>query len=158
MSEVKDKQYTWWFVKRFKTGHRYWFDYQSRRYSVADISGDFSYSYGRPHQTDDGALWLDPSRSISVLFDTDAKSDRFFNCEASIPAVSERSVVTLSKSAADSHCSFLASGDELKWLVHEFNWPIHDGFSTLTLDKEVPRRRRQPEPRNFCRKHFIKES
>jgi len=149
MSEVKDKQYTWWLVKRFKSGHRYWFDLQSRRYSVADISGDFSYSYGRPHQTVDGVLWLDPSRSIQLP--NGEKADRAFNWTASIPARSE-------KDRVQPKVSFLASGDELKWLVHEFNWPIYDGFSTWTLDKEVPRRRRQPEPRNFCRKHFIKES
>lgn len=149
MNTIIDKQYTWWLVTTFKTGHRLWFDRQSRRYSIADLSGDISFRYGRPNNTDDGVLWLDPKRPIKLP------------TEYPIRTMRDVEGLTLSIPAIDpdgTSFSFLASGVELKWLVRNFNWPLETGSSIWQMGTIIPRVRRQPEPLNFCRKHIIKET
>lgn len=158
---AEEKKYTWWFVTSFNGGHRVWFDRKSRKYSIADESGDFAFRYGKPSDTDDGVLWFDLSRPI-VTDDAEAWATHskipILNIEASVPVTNEH-----------GHESFFrCEGDELAWLAIHFRWLIKWGerggygrvsdgaWVDLGYPKE-PRLRRQPEPLNFCHKRIIKE-
>lgn len=48
-------------MPREMQGHKFFAD-PSGRIAIADWSGKY------PHQTDDGVLWLDPSRAMTVWF------------------------------------------------------------------------------------------
>lgn len=50
----------WELVMQVEDGHKYFLDRGSGRIGVADQSGYF------PHQTEDGVLWLDKTRSVRV--------------------------------------------------------------------------------------------
>lgn len=53
-------------MPREMQGHKFFAD-QDGRIAIADWSGHY------PHETDDGVLWLDPGRPMSVWFRPDAR-------------------------------------------------------------------------------------
>lgn len=55
--------YKWKLIHQVPHGHRYYRDESTGRVAVADDSGC------RPDQTEDGVLWVDPSRSIRIADD-----------------------------------------------------------------------------------------
>lgn len=156
----KEKQYTWWLVTKFSGGHRVWFDRKSRRYSVADESGDIAFRYGKPSDTDDGVLWLNPIRPIVT-----AEPGEFMDMSAA-PILSITASVPVINDQGDP-CYIICEGPELAWFAFHFRWTIQWGaygtgrlHDAAHVDLGYPkgtRRRRQPEPLNFCRKEIIKE-
>lgn len=60
-------------------GHSLWLDRVSNRYAIRDMSGD------TPDDTDDGPLWVDYSRPISIFCDDLDRGIRM-----SVPVIRER--------------------------------------------------------------------
>lgn len=53
-------KYEWEMVYNTKRGHKYFLDHITGKVSVCDESGNL------PHLTDDGVLWLDQDRDITI--------------------------------------------------------------------------------------------
>lgn len=56
-------KYNWTKLFSIRGGHKYFRDEITKRIAVADNSGS------TPDQTEDGVLWLDPSRCVSIATD-----------------------------------------------------------------------------------------
>lgn len=60
--------YKWTKVFSIRGGHKYFRDEISGRIGVADDSGS------TPDRTEDGVLWLDPSRCVTIATDTNHRT------------------------------------------------------------------------------------
>lgn len=89
-------KYKWQFLKHIAGGHSYWLDTLTGKVAIADESGDDGVRRGRPHQTDDGVLWLDMNRSITAAPST---TDR--GLWINLPVINEQGEKTTSPIGLD---------------------------------------------------------
>lgn len=82
-------------MPREDDGHKYFRDRATGQVAIADWSGHY------PHQTDDGVLWLDLNRAISLDVP---------NNTASIPVVDDHG----------RKSSTVADLDEVAWIIQNF--------------------------------------
>jgi hypothetical protein len=97
----------WRFVYKDGQGHRLFFCSIAGRYSIADQSGDgMGNKIGRPDETDDGVLWIDPNRPciLRATVDNHTGPGKRMTWQRRHPGVD---VPVITKDGEEKHCGVI---------------------------------------------------